>query len=59
MWPHGHILATTELRKADRFARWLDGLRDLRVRARSQARLDRLAENNPGDVPPLPNPGPG
>ena len=42
-----------ELRKTERFARWLDGLRDLRARARIQARLDRLAEGNPGDVKPV------
>ncbi len=39
-----------ELRKTDRFSRWLDELSDLRARARVQARLDRLAEGNPGDV---------
>jgi putative addiction module killer protein len=39
-----------ELRKTAVFARWLDGLRDIRARARIQARLDRLAEGNPGDV---------
>ena len=39
-----------ELRKTAKFAQWLDGLRDLRARARVQARLDRLAEGNPGDV---------
>ena len=42
-----------ELRKTDVFARWLDELRDLRARARVQARLDRLAEGNPGDVKPV------
>ena len=42
-----------ELRKTDVFARWLDDLRDLRARARVQARLDRLAEGNPGDVKPV------
>ncbi|MCC6473939.1 MAG: type II toxin-antitoxin system RelE/ParE family toxin [Burkholderiales bacterium] len=42
-----------ELRKTERFARWVDGLRDLRARARIQARLDRLAEGNPGDVKPV------
>lgn len=42
-----------ELRKTERFARWIDGLRDLRARARIQARLDRLAENNAGDVQPV------
>jgi putative addiction module killer protein len=33
--------------------KWLDGFRDLRARARVQARLDRLAEGNPGDVRPI------
>jgi len=42
-----------ELRKTERFARWIDGLRDLRARARILARLDRLAESNPGDVKPV------
>lgn len=42
-----------ELRETERFARWIDGLRDLRARARIQARLDRLAEGNPGDVKPV------
>jgi putative addiction module killer protein len=39
-----------EIRKTDEFAQWLDGLRDIKARARVQARLDRLAEGNPGDV---------
>jgi putative addiction module killer protein len=42
-----------ELRKTDRFARWLDELSDIRARARVLARLDRLAEGNPGDVKPV------
>jgi putative addiction module killer protein len=42
-----------ELRKTERFARWLDGLRDLRGRARIQARLERLAAGNPGEVAPV------
>ena len=42
-----------ELRKTALFAQWLDGLRDMRARARVQARLDRLAEGNPGDVKPI------
>lgn len=42
-----------EIRKTDRFARWLDELSDIRARARVQARLDRLAEGNPGDVKPV------
>ena len=42
-----------ELRTTRQFARWLDDLADLRGRARIQARLDRLAEGNPGDVKPV------
>ena len=42
-----------ELRKTVLFAQWLDGLRDIRGRARVQARLDRLADGNPGDVKPV------
>ena len=42
-----------ELRKTDRFANWLDELSDPRARARVLARLDRLAEGNPGDVKPV------
>ena len=42
-----------ELRKTAVFASWLDGVRDIRARARIQARLDRLAEGNPGDVKPI------
>jgi putative addiction module killer protein len=40
----------TELRKTEVFARWLDGLWDLRARARIQVRIERLAGGNPGDV---------
>ena len=42
-----------EIRKTDEFAQWLDGLRDIKARARVQARLDRMAEGNPGDVKPV------
>ena len=42
-----------EVRKTETFAQWLDGLRDLRARARVQARLERLAGGNPGDVEPV------
>lgn len=42
-----------ELRKTEVFAQWLDGLRDLRARARVQARIERLAQGNPGDVQPV------
>jgi len=42
-----------EIRKTAEFAQWLDVLRDINARARVQARLDRLAEGNPGDVKPV------
>ena len=42
-----------ELRQTERFARWLDGLRDLRGRARIQARIERPAAGHPGDVAPV------
>jgi putative addiction module killer protein len=42
-----------EIRKTEVFVRWLDGLRDVRARARVQARIERLATGNPGDVQPV------
>ena len=39
-----------EIRKTERFARWIDKLRDVRGRARILARIERLAGGNPGDV---------
>lgn len=42
-----------EIRKTEVFAEWLDGPRDLRARARVQARIERLAGGNPGDVRPV------
>ena len=37
-----------EIRKTELFADWLDALRDIRARARIQARIQRLAEGNAG-----------
>ena len=42
-----------EIRKTDVFARWIDGLRDVRARARILVRIERLAGGNPGDVKPV------
>lgn len=42
-----------DIKKTDIFARWLDDLRDIRARARVQARIERLAAGNPGDVKPV------
>ena len=41
-----------EIRKTDIFATWLDGLKDIRARARILVRIERLAMGNPGDVKP-------
>jgi putative addiction module killer protein len=42
-----------EIRKTETFAHWLDGLRDIRARARIQVRIERLATGNAGDVRPM------
>ncbi|MBU2591637.1 MAG: type II toxin-antitoxin system RelE/ParE family toxin [Nitrospinae bacterium] len=42
-----------EIRKTEVFAKWLDGLSDIRARARILVRIERLAANNPGDVKPV------
>lgn len=39
-----------EIRKTVIFAKWIDGLHDVRARARILARIQRLAAGNPGDV---------
>ena len=39
-----------EIRKTEHFAKWIDGLQDIWGRARIQARIERLAMGNPGDV---------
>jgi len=44
------MLRVLEVRKTEVFARWLDGLRDIRARARVQARIERLLAGNPGDT---------
>ena len=42
-----------EIRKTAVFAKWLDGLRDMRARARILVRVERWASGNPGDVRPV------
>ena len=42
-----------EIFKSSHFDGWLRGLRDIRAVARIQARIDRLALGNPGDVKPV------
>ncbi len=42
-----------EVRRTEVYAEWLDGLRDVRARARVLVRVERLAAGNPGDVRPV------
>ncbi len=42
-----------EIRQTEAFSEWLLELRDLRVRARIQARIDRLESGNAGNVRPV------
>ena len=42
-----------EVRQTERFVRWLEGLRDLRGRAKVLARIEHLIGGNPGDVKPI------
>ena len=39
-----------EMRKTETYRKWIDGLRDVRARARVLARVERLSAGNPGDV---------
>ncbi len=42
-----------EIRKTDNFVKWIDGLQDIRARARILVRIERLKAGNPGDVKPV------
>ena len=42
-----------EIRKTSAYATWINGLRDVRARARILVRVQRLAAGNPGDVKPV------
>lgn len=41
-----------EVRKTEEFVRWLDGLRDIRARARVLVRIERIVAGNFGDSKP-------
>ena len=41
-----------EIRKTETSAKWLDGLKDIRARARILVRIQRLAIGNAGDIKP-------
>ncbi len=45
-----HSLPMIEIIKSEAFECWLLGLKDRQARLRVQARIDRLADGNPGDV---------
>jgi putative addiction module killer protein len=53
VYPVGYSAAMLEIRKTEQFAAWLDGLRDIQARARVQAKIERFAHGNPGDVQPV------
>jgi putative addiction module killer protein len=42
-----------EIRKTHNFVKWIDGLQDIKARARILVRIERLAAGNPGDVKPV------
>jgi putative addiction module killer protein len=42
-----------EVRQTETFAAWFGALQDRQAKARVQARIDRLALGNPGDVKPV------
>lgn len=42
-----------KVRKTEAYVKWLDGLRDIRARARILVRVERLIAGNPGDVKPV------
>ena len=49
----GYNIAMIEIRKTDTFSKWIDGLQDIRARARILVRIERLAVGNTGDVKPV------
>lgn len=42
-----------EIRKTEKFKKWIDTLNDIRARARILVRIERLSLGNPGDVKPV------
>ena len=44
---------TLEVRQTAIFAKWFEGLKDRRAKARIQARIDRVEMGNFGDVEPV------
>lgn len=48
--PWATVLMMRIIRKTEVFGKWLNGLKDIRARARVLVRIQRLEEGNPGDV---------
>jgi putative addiction module killer protein len=46
-------MAVIEIRKTERFAKWIDGLRDLRARDLIQVKIEQIALGLAGDVKPV------
>jgi putative addiction module killer protein len=46
-------LPLIKVRQTERYARWFEVLRDVRVKARILVRIRRLSLGNPGDVQPV------
>jgi len=42
-----------QIRKTETFAKWIDGLHDIRARACTLIRIERLSAGNPGDIKPV------
>jgi putative addiction module killer protein len=42
-----------EVRRTIEFLKWMGGVRDARAKSAIAARIDRLANGNPGDVKPV------
>ena len=49
----GYNMIMIEICKTETFAKWIDGLQDIRARAHILVRIERLAAGNPGDVKPV------
>lgn len=47
------ILLVIEIRKTEFFSKWIDSLKDIRLRSRILVRIERLSFGNPGDVKPI------
>ncbi len=53
MYLRGYTQVMLQVQKTEIFTQWIDDLRDIRARARIQARIERLINGNPGDVKPI------